>query len=265
VKALALDFDGVVSDSAREAFAVALRTYAELEPRSRLAAASARPDPETHPALYAAFLELMPLGNGAVDYAAALRSIDCGASLPDQAAYDAFFAAQETPFLRAFRRRFYEERRAWAARDRAEWLRLLPPFAPLLDLLRRRAGSAVYAIATAKDGATVVELLRVYGVADLFDPRWILDKEIGEAKRVHLQALAAGLAIDLREITFVDDKLNHLEAVAPLRVRPVLAGWGYNGERERARARALGIPVPALDAAEAVLFGAAESPPVNVR
>ena len=265
MKALALDFDGVLADSAREAFAVALRTYAALEPRSRLAAASTAPDPELHPALYAAFLDLMPLGNRAEDYAAALRSIDAGSALPDQASYDAFYASQEMPFLRAFHRRFYEERRAWAARDRTGWLRLLPPFTPFLSLLRRRAGTTVYAIATAKDAATVLELLGVYGVADLFDRRWILDKETGLEKRAHLHDLAAGLGIGFADVTFVDDKLNHLEAVRPLGVRCALAGWGYNGEREHLLARAAGIPVCSLDGAEAVLFGPAAPPAGNVR
>jgi phosphoglycolate phosphatase-like HAD superfamily hydrolase len=265
MKALALDFDGVLSDSAQEAFAVALRTFAALRPHARLAAAAAAPDPRgAHAALYAAFLDLMPLGNRAEDYAVALQSIEAGTALPDQASYDAFYAAQEVPYLRAFHQRFYEERRAWAARDRDGWLALLPPFAPLLELLRRRAGEAAYAIATAKDAATVGRLLAVYGVADLFDPRLVLDKEIGVEKRAHLLALAGILGLDLAEITFVDDKLNHLEAVRPLGVRVVLAGWGYNGERERARAGALGIPAPSLADAEAALFGST-SPAGNVR
>lgn len=265
MKALALDFDGVLSDSAREAFAVALRTFAVLRPGARLAKAAATPEPQAHPALYAAFLDLMPLGNRAEDYAVALASLEAGVALRDQAAYDAWYAGQETPFLRAFHARFYEERRAWSARDAEGWLRLVAPYVPFLATLRRRAGDAIYAIATAKDRATVVRLLACYGVADLFDTRWILDKETGVGKRVHLQTLAAGLGIHPTELTFVDDKLNHLEAVAPLGVRCALAGWGYNGERERSRARAIGIPVCTLEDAEAVLFGRTAPPAGELR
>jgi len=255
VKALALDFDGVLSDSAREAFAVALVTYAALRPRSRLAAAAPRPEADARPALFAAFLELMPLGNRAEDYAVALAASEAGVRLGDQASYDAFYAAQEVPFLRDFHTRFYEERRAFARRDPEGWLRLLAPYGPFLELLRRRAGSAVYAIATAKDRASVERLLARYGAADLFEPRWILDKELGPGKHAHLRRLAEGLGVDLAEITFVDDKVNHLEAVAPLGVRCVLAAWGYNVERELARAQAVGFPVCTFENAEAVLFG----------
>jgi phosphoglycolate phosphatase-like HAD superfamily hydrolase len=257
LKALALDFDGVLSDSAREAFAVALATYAALRPGSRLAAAAGRPEPDAQPALYARFLEVMPLGNRAEDYAVALAAEDAGLRLRDQTDYDAFYAAQEIPFLRAFHERFYAERRAFARRDPEGWLALLAPYAPFLELLRRRAGSAVYAIATAKDRASVERLLARYGAADLFDPRWILDKDVGVGKRAHLRRLGAGLGVAPAEITFVDDKVNHLEAVVPLGVRCALAAWGYNGERERARARELGVPVCTFENAEAVLFGPA--------
>ena len=58
VKALALDFDGVISDSAREAFVVALRTHRDLNPASRLPElADDSPRPEDGAAhLYASFL-----------------------------------------------------------------------------------------------------------------------------------------------------------------------------------------------------------------
>ena len=56
-------------------------------------------------------------------------------------------------------------------------------------------------------------------------------------------------------MTFVDDKVSHLEVVASLGVRCALAGWGYNGERESARARELGCLVLTLEDAEARLYG----------
>lgn len=253
MKALALDFDGVIADSAREAFAVALLTYSALRPGSPLAAAAA--DDAAREALFARFVALMPLGNRAEDYAVALAAIEAGVELADQADYDAFYASREVPFLRQFHERFYEERRAFAQRDPEGWLALLPPFQPFLDVLRRQAGNAVYAIATAKDRGSVERLLARYGVADLFDPRWIFDKETGVAKHHHIQQLAEGLGVDFAEIRFVDDKLKHLVDVAPLGVRCALAAWGYNGEREHELAQAAGIPVCRIENAEELLFG----------
>jgi hypothetical protein len=52
----------------------------------------------------------------------------------------------------------------------------------------------------------------------------------------------------------VDDKLNHLEAVAPLGVRCALAAWGYNGPREHAAAAERGFLVCTLEDVEGKLF-----------
>ncbi len=247
MKLLALDFDGVLSDSAREAFAVARTTYLELRPDSALRRAD-------EAELWPAFLELMPLGNRAEDYATALAAIDAGVELPDQAAYDAYRDAQDPDWLRAFHRRFYQVRTDFSVSDREAWLALLGPYPQILELLRRRAGECEYAIASAKDRASVGILLAHYGVADLFPPELIVDKEAGVTKDAHLARLAALRGLDFAEITFVDDKVNHLDVVAPLGVRCALAAWGYNGPREHRLARQRGYLLCGLADVEPQLF-----------
>jgi phosphoglycolate phosphatase-like HAD superfamily hydrolase len=133
---------------------------------------------------------------------------------------------------------------------------MLRPYPELVALLRRRAGSCEYAVATAKDRRSVAILLAHYGIAALFPDGTVLDKETGVTKTAHMEHLARTRGVDYREITFVDDKVNHLEAVAPLGVRCALATWGYNGPREHALARARGYLLCALADAEALLFGA---------
>ena len=78
MKALALDFDGVISDSARESFAVSLRTYLESRPGSRLAGGHRK-------MLFRDFVRLMPLGNRAEDYGTTLVALERGRALADQA------------------------------------------------------------------------------------------------------------------------------------------------------------------------------------
>jgi phosphoglycolate phosphatase-like HAD superfamily hydrolase len=248
MKLLALDFDGVIADSAPEAFEVARRTYLELRPASPLRSADATE-------LYRAFLALMPLGNRAEDYATALAAAEAGATLPDQACYDAFRDAQDADWLRAYHERFYAVRTALSESDRPAWLALLRPYPAFIALLRRRAGSCEYAIATAKDRRSVGILLAHYGVGDLFPDELVLDKEAGVSKTAHLERLAELRGLDLREVTFVDDKVNHLDAVAPLGVRCALAAWGYNGPREHDLARARGYLLCTLSDAESCLFG----------
>lgn len=245
---LSLDFDGVISDSAGESLVVARRTYLALRPASPL-------EDLGETALRSAFLEAMPLGNRAEDYGVVLAAIASQTPLPDQAAYDAFHREQDPAWLRAFHRRFYEERRAFSLADPAGWQRLLGPYPQLLEILRRRAGACRYAIATAKDRRSVEILLAAYGIADLFEPDLVLDKQVGVTKVAHHEHLARVTGIAFEEMTFVDDKVNHLDAVAQLGVRCALAAWGYNGARERRLARAHGHLVCALDEVDARLFG----------
>jgi phosphoglycolate phosphatase-like HAD superfamily hydrolase len=249
VKLLALDFDGVICDSAREAFVVALRTFAEVFPEHRLPAAA-----ERDAGLYAGFLESMPLGNRAEDYAVVLAAFASAHALPDQAAYDAFRGSLAAERLRAFHRRFYQVRSAWAERDPAGWLAEMTPYPGLCDVLRRRAHDVRLGIATAKDRGSVGRLLAAYGIADLFPDGFVLDKEAGERKGDHVTKLAAEAGIEPAEVTFVDDKVNHLEDVAGLGARCVLAAWGYNGARERRIAEARGFLVCGLDDFERRVF-----------
>ncbi len=266
LRLLALDFDGVISDSAPEAFVVALRTYCELRSdagfaRREVLLGAGAPAPQLIEAdpLYPEFLELMPLGNRAEDYAVALAALDSGTAIPDQSAYDVCKQGFDPSWLRAFHKRFYRVRAALSEKDPVAWQRLMGPYPAFLQLLRRRASEVVLAIATSKDRRSVGTLLRAYGIEDLFSEDRVLDKETGVSKVAHLEHLHALFGFDYAEMTFLDDKVNHLDAVAPLGVRCGLASWGFNGTREVEQARAHGHLVCALDDVEVQLFGGTPS------
>lgn len=263
MKLLALDFDGVISDSAPECFVVALRTWCEMRGASpdwddldRLLGPDAPPVEaiEGRP-LYRAFLEMMPLGNRAEDYAVELAALAAGERLADQAAYDAFKSGIDPAWLRAFHQRFYRIRTTLSRTDPRGWYGLMAPYPGIPELLRRRSGEVVLAIATSKDRRSVGKLLERYAIADLFPEGSVLDKENGADKRAHLEHLARRYDLGFPEMTFLDDKVNHLDAVAALEVRCGLAAWGYNGEREFVQARQRGYLVVSLDDLESRLFG----------
>jgi len=266
LRLLALDFDGVISDSAPESFLVAARTFRELRPVDRLDAelariaggdrAPAREEIAAHP-LYAAFLELMPLGNRAEDYGVILAALAAGARIADQAGYDAWRDGLDREWLRGFHKTFYRVRAALADADPSGWTALMRPYPGLPELLRARAAEVALAIATAKDRRSVGRLLRSYGLADLFPEGLVLDKETGVRKADHLAHLHASLGVAYREMAFLEDKVNHLDDAAPLGVRCALAAWGYNGEREIRHARARGYLVCTLEDVEERLFGPA--------
>jgi phosphoglycolate phosphatase-like HAD superfamily hydrolase len=260
---LALDFDGVISNSAPEAFVVALRTYVAMKSETALLGPSERVSGESAPALdvvrdhelYGPFLDLMPLGNRAEDYAVILAAVEAGCELSDQSAYDAFRDKMDLQWLRDYHKRFYQVRARLSSSDPGGWLRLMSPYEPFLDVLRRRSKDVVLSVATAKDRGSVRKLLRAYGIDDLFPDDCVLDKETGVGKSAHLQHLQAKFGWGFPEMTFIDDKVNHLDDVGRLGVRCALATWGFNGPREEVLARAAGYLVCTLDDVEARLFG----------
>ncbi len=257
---LALDFDGVISDSAPESWLVTLRTYAALRPATEvvarrdaseaLSAAEIRAD-----AGYRRFVEMMPLGNRAEDFAVALGLVLADRDAEDQSSFDQAYVDAGADFLASFHERFYETRAHFRENDPARWRSLLGPYPAFIDILRRRAADVQLAIATAKDRESVLQLIADYGIGDLFEARALLDKTAGRSKRAHLALLQERFGVPFGEIVFVDDKVNHLDDVAGLGVQGVLAAWGYNGVREQRLARDLGHRVCGLEDFEPALFG----------
>ncbi len=264
MKVLALDFDGVISDSAPECFWVALRTLRRVRPGSRrgglLAGWDGLEGPEARAAvsrdpLYQRFLALMPLGNRAEDFGVALLALEAGVELENQAEYDHYFESLDPAFVEDFHGHFYREREVLRSAEPERWGQLMSPYGALIDVLRRRSDAAKFVIATAKDGASVVHLVARYGIGDLFGRGCVIDKQAGRDKRAHLRTAAERFAVTLSDITFIDDKVNHLIRAQQLGVRCLLAAWGYNGPREHALARERGIGVCSLDQFESTVFG----------
>jgi len=260
MRLLALDFDGVISDSAPEALVVALLAWRSLRPETGLARAveslqwAGRSEIVADP-LYDLFVDLMPLGNNALDYAVILDAIESGKHPTSQDEYDLHRAGVDPRLLEAYPSRFYETRWAMTEERGAAWLDLMVPYPEIAEMLVRRSGDALLCIATAKDRRTVDRLLQRDGLDRVFAPNRIVDKEAGRSKRAHLAALSSRTGVAFEEIFFVDDKLNHLEDVVELGVETGLAGWGYNGARERDAARAAGHVVLDPGRVEAQLFG----------
>ena len=261
-KLVALDFDGVLFDSAPECFVVALRTFRELHPESSLGQGSKLAQGELVGAaervpadpLYADFLGMMALGNRAEDFGVELRALEKGRVLADQSEYDEFKATLGDAWLQRFHEQFYRVRTALSEREPDDWLRLTGAYPGIPELLRRRAGELVLAIATAKDHRSVRKLLSSSGMADVFPDEFVLDKETGADKRSHLELLRRRTGFAYEEMLFVDDKVNHLDRVSQLGVRCGLATWGYNAEREMSQARDRGHIILELDRLDSQLF-----------
>jgi len=263
MKVLALDFDGVVCDSVRECFATALAAYEAMTPdspligriRSRCGEGRWHSLDLMGDPVAASFENMMPLGNRAEDFGISLAASENFLELMDQSAYDTFASTVDPSWIDAFHAEFYEQRAAARAFDHHGWLDLHAPYPFFSEILRRRSVDTTVALATAKDRRSAGILLEHLGLGGIVAPELILDKETGVTKTAHLTELSNRLRFDFADITFVDDKVNHLQATAGLGIRPVLAGWGFNTPREHELARRLGFAIANIDNAETVLFG----------
>jgi len=246
---LALDFDGVICNSAEEVLQTALGSWLEISPDSLL-----QSEVESRPERRAAFQGLVPLGNRAEDFGIALHILENNLDVNDQREYDRIRDALGPEWLDRFHDLFYRTRNRLRTEDPKRWLSLHTTYPAFIEVLERHQHSTTLAVATAKDGNSVRLLLAHFGIDRLFRDELILDKETGVAKTAHLKILANRVGCEPAKVTFVDDKLNHLQATAPLGVRGVLAGWGHNTTREHDAAREAGFAVATLDTAESILF-----------
>lgn len=246
---IAFDFDGVLVDSAPEIRHTALCAWSRLEHGSDLEQRFA-----SDSGLAERLDQLIPLGNRAEDFGVACRILAEDAPISTQDEYDAFKADMASDWLDRFHHTFYACRNAVRDDHPEAWFELHRTYPGVLESLRRAGRRHTYAIATAKDRHSVAILLEHHGAGDLFDPDLIFDKETGVDKTAHLSAVARATGAPLRDLTFVDDKVNHLLRVAPLGVRSVLASWGHNSHREHREAAEAGFPVATLESFESIVL-----------
>ena len=175
--------------------------------------------------------------------------------MEELAAYDSWYGHQDSPWLDQYHHSIYAFRSLFSREDPQHRIQSKRPYPDLPPLLRQQAEKVRYAIATAKDRRSVEAVLRRHGLDDLFPADLLFDKEPGKSKDAHLREIRKRLDLPFSELNFIDDKVNLIDAVAPMGVRCALAGWGYNGPREIELARSRGYVVCMLDDLDQTLFG----------
>ena len=113
---LALDFDGVISDSLLEAYLLTWRIAGKLDPELAVAAGRV-PDPDNIHSFrdenrehWESFSPLVPFGNRAEDYLVIQRAVHQGMVIATQEQFDSYRKAFDTEQLDQFHEEFYRER-----------------------------------------------------------------------------------------------------------------------------------------------------------
>lgn len=233
----ALDFDGVICDSARETAAAAWRAGMELWPEWRT-------QPEPPPPVLDGFCLIRPLLETGWQAIPMLRLLADG--LPPAAFRDRFPDLIEKVRQRTGRtvpdlvRLFGAARDRWIAAAPDEWLARHRFYPGVADALRGALRSAQLFILTTKQARFTERLLAAAGAP--LPPERIFGLETGRSKDELLISLLARPEHRGLTCAFVEDRLEALERAAArpelAAVRLLFARWGYSGEAEQARAAA---------------------------
>ena len=224
---LALDFDGVLWNSIRECYEVAVEAWNDLDqPAFRTS--------------YERFCQGRWLVRAGRDFGTLMRLLEDRPELNIQeftAEEFATLGAQQGEWLERFGERFGSLRRAYRLEREAYWRSLQEPFAHVIEalpILRKRFQDVV--VCTTKDAPSSRALLEqvqldlpVYGL------------EVGTDKSKHMQLLIDKYHIEPQQVHFIDDLVINLQAAAKAGIRGYLATWGYNTPACRRRAVELGF------------------------
>lgn len=236
-KVLALDFDGVLCDTADETLKSTWQVYRDIWDGSS-------DDPPA--GVVAAFHRMRPALEIGWEAPILLRAILEG--VPEAALLREFQTTWAPRILAAHRlepadlaARFDTVRDAWIQRDLTGWLSSQHFYSGVADRLRTilRGGVRLFVITT-KEGRFAHLLLEANGV--LLPAARVWGKERARPKADLLRVLRQAEGVDYGDIWFVEDRLPTLRAVEGQpdleAVGLFLATWGYNAPAERDEAAA---------------------------
>ncbi len=238
---LALDFDGVIWDSAPECFEVGRRAYQELFGTDM-----------SGPTNKQRFLAGRPLARTGHDFFIILRLLESQPDV-DLAAFSLseFVALREQLAQDAarFNALFYALRSQFRDQDFQDWASWQSPYPAMIGLLDRwDSRFQGVALATTKDEASAHALLRSAG------RDWpVFGREFSVEKDLQIAGIAHRFGVEAGEILFVDDLLENLLQVAPTGAQTAMASWGYNTPESRQEAQSLGYPVVDVEGLERLL------------
>lgn len=143
-----------------------------------------------------------------------------------------------------FRELFFQEKEKWQKMSFEKWFFLSPVFKEVIKGIQRfkKEGQKVV-IATSNRGEAIHRAFQPEYLGIKIDMEDIFDKNFGKHKAEHMQAIAKKYGAQLNEIYFIDDQLSYLIGTDLLGVRVFLAGWGYCTENHKEEAKKEQIPV----------------------
>ncbi len=242
---LALDFDGVICDSAGECLLSAYATYVRGTSSASLHDLESLVKHWRTP-----FYRMRPFTRDGKDYLITAYFIDKELSIESQADFDRESQRKLPDVCKALavtnsielEELFQNTRRRIRAWDKVVWYRLNPLYPEMLKGLRNVRDLSSILITTSKLTDTVIKILAHHGVSLPQSQIYGSDKVAkGVGKNSHLEKVFHMTRAAPDQIHFLDDQVSHLKAAQPLGVQCHLATWGYTTAQQQDEARQLKV------------------------
>lgn len=222
-KAIFLDFDGVLFDTIKEAFAVSMITSGRYKRISEIDFLSE---------FYNLFQTYRYLVSDAWNYFFLIKTIDEKMSNPDISIinkYNEFIKDAGVDDYKAFEKEFFITRGILRENSFTEWLNLNSMFLFLKKLKKIiEEKKKLFHIITTKDGGTILKLLQTEKIP--FDKKNIFGRDffsMYKRKSVIIEQIMREK--DIKEAIFLDDLASHLEPCKRIKnLKTVQVCWGYN-------------------------------------
>ncbi|MBA7544913.1 hypothetical protein ES705_37274 [subsurface metagenome] len=251
MKILALDFDGVIVDSAWECLFVGYNAYFKVYKRKKKVFFGGVPftfeNWENIKKRYKKEVEhyriMRPYIRGANDYGLIIKLIEEKKIIENQKEFDKYRKSVDFNF-KAFHQEFYKERDRLQELDFKAWFNLEPSYPKIVEGIKQLLERGTKIIITTSN--------RLKSIAPSFAPEYlgfeikqedILDKRFGEDKSEQMKHIVKSYNIKFEDIHFVDDLISHLIQTRPLGVKVILAGWSYATDIQKEKARRCNIPI----------------------
>ncbi len=233
----ALDFDGVICDSAIETAITGWKVASQLW--SDMAGTVPT---EQH---IDQFRQLRPILETGYESILFMRLLQQGESVESIKNNIATFLQELSGDTEALKKLFGQIRDQWIKQARAEWLEMNPLFGGVADKLEVLNGMPWYVITT-KQERFVEEILKVNQIDLARENIFGLDAKMSkEAVLLSLQKKYGDTPL-----CFVEDRVKTLFNVQDnpelTSVKLQLAAWGYNTDEDKALAKSKGIPLVSL-------------------
>ncbi len=251
MKILAVDFDGVISDSALKSLFVSHNAYCRYfgaEAKKNFGGqlftfANWEQMKKEYYQEMEKYRKLRAYVEQSCDFLVMIKIIEEQIEVKNQEEFIKIRNELDLDYY-LFHELFFQEKERWQKKDFAKWFSLSPVYEEVVAGIKQLLKEGVkIVIATSNLGKAIHPAFQQDYLGFPMDLKDIFDKNYGQNKSDHMKAIKAQFKVNFGDIYFVDDQLSYLEETQILGVNVFMAGWGYCTEEQKDIARSKGITV----------------------